>query len=60
MSKNSLLAGLEPRAREELLANPTLLAKVLAIYKQHPDGRGGRGVIRLLPKKSNTKRACPH
>lgn len=33
---------------------------ILAAYRQHSDRRGGRGVVRLLPKKSKWPTCCPH
>ena len=60
MSLNSITREMSSRARTELLANQELQVKLLAIYRQNPDRRGGGGVVRLLPKKSKGPACCPH
>ncbi len=47
--------------REEVRGLPKRdQTQILAAYRQHSDRRGGRGIVRLLPKKSKTATCCPH
>lgn len=52
---------LPPEIREEVRKLPKKEQKaILAAYRQHSDRRGGRGIVRLLPKKSRSATCCPH